>query len=186
MGVNLKARKGRYLDQLVVKYVVQNIGLDILADAPEGERPRIFLDRIGWGQKKDYLEDALNSYVSEKLPDGTFYVFTPEDGFKYEKRQKGIESSGLRIEAEENTTFIATINDILNISETKRSTGEAASVPLLFFNKDSKEAFERNLQRLERQVAFSVDERELVIDRYGLIRLYLYQITLKLPPQPDK
>src|SRR3989338_1705660 len=107
MPSNLKARIGRGLDQLIVKYVIQNTGLGILADAPEQERARIFLDRVGWGQKKDYIEGTLNAYLSEKLSDGVLYVFTPEDGFKYQNCQNKIESSGLRAEIADEPSFTA-------------------------------------------------------------------------------
>ena len=41
-----------YIDQLVIKYILQNTRLEILASVPEQERPAIFLDRIGWGKRK--------------------------------------------------------------------------------------------------------------------------------------
>ena len=168
-----------YLDKLVIKYIIQNIGLEILASVPETERPAIFLKRIGWGQKKDYIEDTINSYLAEslllKLAESHLYAFAPEDGFKYEKHLNGVRSIGLDVDGEGNKTFTTTLRDILGMIEKGRNTGKEVLAPVLFFDKASQEAFEKSLQK--EKVSFSVSTQDLIVQNYGQVRLYSYKLS---------
>ena len=168
----------QYLDRLVIKYIVLNIGLEILQESPEEERPRVFLERVGWNQKKDYIEDTLNSHLSgnlQKLPEGDLYVFTPEDGFKYQKHQNIIRSVGLNINGEDDGVFTATLKEVISLIERQQSTGMPALAPVLFFDKASKETFEKGLQ--EKHVRFSASTEDLIIQNYGTVKLYKYELS---------
>jgi hypothetical protein len=52
-----------YLDWLIVTYITQNVGEHVLEReaGDKREKPAIFLERLGWGVRKDYIEDALNA-----------------------------------------------------------------------------------------------------------------------------
>ena len=168
----------QYLDRLVIKYIVLNIGLEILQESPEEERSRVFLDRIGWNQKKDYIEDTLNSHLSgnlQKLLVGELYVFTPEDGFKYQKHQNIIRSVGLNVTGEDDGVFTATLKEVISLIERQQTAGKPVLAPVLFFDKTSKETFEKSLQ--EKHVRYSASTEDLVIQNYGTVKLYRYKLS---------
>jgi hypothetical protein len=169
-----------YLNQLVIKYILQNTGLEILASAPEQERPAIFLDSIGWGQKKDYIEDTLNSYLADSLPKGNIYVFTPDDSFKYANVNASITNVGIR-----STKDVATFNDalreIVELADANMGFGKQTIAQILFFDNISRRRFERELKgRLPEKVRgkepYSIKLQSLNVPNYGTITLHQYTI----------
>ena len=142
-----------YLDKLVIKYIVQNIGLELIEFAEEQERPKIFLDSLGWGQKKGYIEDTLNSYLSGLLQTGDVYVFTPDDSFKYQIDERGAQSVGIRERRDSKSTFNDALNDIITKAKEKKAAKQSATANVLFFDQASKGKFGKRLNLI------SMDER---------------------------
>ena len=169
-----------YLDKLVIKYIIQNIGLEILAGAPEQERPRIFLDKIGWVQKKDYIEDTLNAFLPVALPNGGIYVFTPDDSFKYERINGSVSNVGIRSSRDLSSTFYDALHDILKLAEANRSKGKLTLAPVLFFDNASRDRFETELRKKlskKEKESYSASLQHLNIPNYGTVALHEYAIN---------
>ena len=170
-----------YLNQLVIKYILQNTGLEILASAPEQERPAIFLDSIGWGQKKDYIEDTLTSYLADSLPKGNIYVFTPDDSFKYAKVNASITNVGIR-SVKDVATFNDALREIVELADANRGFGKQTIAQILFFDNDSKDKFEKELNKKLKEKSkdkpqkYSAELKFLNVPNYGVVKLYNYTI----------
>lgn len=174
----------RYLDQLVIKYILQNIGLTILEETLEQERPKIFLDRIGWDQKKHYFEDTLNAYLTDKLPKGNVYVFSPEDSFKYKNNAQGVENMGIGKSRDGDSTFNDALDDILEIAIKNKADGLPTSANVMFFDRASKDKFETELRRgiNGKLMGSNYSSESQQITGYGQpegnIKVKLFEVTL--------
>jgi len=180
--------KSEYLDRLVLTYLRQNNPLNVLEEAPEQERPKIFLKRIGWGQQKDYIEDALNAYLSTAsphLPEGNVYVFTPNDSFRYNKGSGRITYAGAR--SGDGSTFNEALNEILKQAGEDITHGEETPARILFFDEASKSKFEMELKnRLGKKKAkssnteiwYNTGLEEHNIPNYGKVKRYDYTFRL--------
>lgn len=194
-----EAEKSEYLDRLVLTYLHQNNPLTILEAAPDQERPKIFLERIGWGQQKDYTEDALNAYLttsSPPLPQGQIYVFTPIDSFRYDSTMGRVTHAGVRNGSSDDSTNDA-LNEILEQLEAKTGEIKTTLAHILFFDEKSLKKFENALKtRLQqkndtqpkdqpkKEFSYSAEAKELNITNYGKVKLHDYAI--KSSPQPSK
>ena len=169
-----------HLDQLVIKYVIQNVGLEILESAPEQDRSAIFLSRIGWGQKKDYIEDTLNSYLSESLrvnQVSDVYVFTHDDSFKYQKNNGGVSNIGIGNSRRSGPTFSDVLEDILKSVERDMHIGKFPLANILFFDDASKKKFEKELnKKLKKRDSYALELKFLNVPNYGTITLHQYAI----------
>jgi|GEM_PF-6342420 hypothetical protein len=198
----VETEKNAYLDRLVLAYLHQNNPLKILEEAPKQKRPKIFLENIGGGQQKDYIEDALNAYLttsSPALPEGKVYVFTPTDSFRYDSAGGRVNHAGFRDGKAYGATFNEALNEIIEDANAGISYEEERSTHtnMLFFNPASLKKFEDALKRrLHKKsedwpkdkpkidFSYSFGVMELNIANYGKIRLYGY--TIKSSPRPDK
>ena len=149
------------------------------------------------GQKKDYIEDTLNAYLSDILPKDKFYVFTPEDSFKYENVNGRIMNVGIR-SSKDVATFNDALRDIVELADADRSLGRQTIAQILFFDKVSRDKFEEALKRRlkeksgtlprkgseKKEISYSIASQQLNVPNYGVISLYKY--TIKQPPQPNK
>lgn len=193
-----ETERSEYLDRLVLTYLHQNNQLTILETAPEQERPKIFLENIGWVQQKDYIEDALKVYLSTSsppLPQGYVYVFTPNDGFKYSNNRGRITHTGMS-NGSAASAFSEALDEIVDQAEANAKIGTGTVSNILFFNESSLRKFENELrEKLEKkarnlskktqsQIGFSYSAKpgDLNVDNYGKVRLYEYAIRQVLPP----
>ncbi|MBS3105089.1 hypothetical protein J4234_02435 [Candidatus Woesearchaeota archaeon] len=187
-----ETEKSEYLDRLVLTYLHQNNQLTILEIAPEQERPKIFLENIGWGQQKDYIEDALNAYLSTSsppLPEGKFYVFTPTDSFTYNSTTTRIDHASARIG--DSSTFSEALNEILKQAKEDAAQGRGTLTRILFFDEASKSNFERSLEKKLRkkdekstgsELSYQAGLEEHNIPNYGKVKRYDYAFRLILQP----
>ena len=76
-----------FLDTLVL----QTVDLQMLRRHPEESRAAAFLE-LGYEQKLDYIQDTLEEQINQNpMPDGIFYVITPDEGFIYKKEGAAID-----------------------------------------------------------------------------------------------
>lgn len=184
-----------YLNQLILTYLHQNNPLGILEEAPEKDRPGIFLDRMGWGQQKDYIEGTLNAYLSDKLPP-VVYVFTPNDSFKYRKTDSRVENEGIRSRRDEKSTFEDAVKDFMEQVGQSLSAGKESIANMFFFDKASRDNFEEVLKRKlseksrmfrrkrqeKKGISYSSTSQQLNVPNYGVISLYNYAVKQSLQP----
>src|SRR3989338_7674017 len=72
-----------FLDALVLEVV----DLEILKKYPLEARAAAFLKELGYAQKLAYICKTLEEKLTlNPMPDGQFYVITPEEGFIYKKQ----------------------------------------------------------------------------------------------------
>lgn len=183
--------KQGYLDDLVLTFLHQNNPLEILENAALDTKSKVFLERIGWGQQKDYFEDALAAYLSSELNDslgtgGFFYVCTPTDSFKYQVNGRNIKYIGIWESSQGSSTFNDSLHDILKNLAQKIPCNEPFSANVMFYDEASKKKFEselkKNIHRLNDSLgramgSSSIKPQQLEIPSYGTVTLYAYKFA---------
>ncbi len=186
-----------YLDRLILTYLHQNNPLEILEGVVEQDTPGIFLTRIGWGQQKDYIEETLNAYLSDSLP-AVVYAFTPNDSFKYRKTGSRADNEGISSSRDSGSTFGDALKDIMEHVDASVSSGKEYIGHALFFDRFSRDKFERELKRKlkeksavlpkkeseKKEISYLVEPQRLNVPNYGTVALHMY--TIKLHTRPDK
>lgn len=132
-----------FLDDLVM----ETIGLEILGSGPKDERSRLFLKEIGYEQKREYMFEALKQKLPEgsRLPDGIFFVFTPDEGFIYLGNENAWGPASQEIDFGKGSLQEA-LDAIGNLARRRRIEGCQTELKALFYSQESKLKFERLVQ----------------------------------------
>ncbi len=97
------------------------------------------------------------------IPDGFFYVFTPNDGFKYQKKSNEVFSTNMKPQ-QIGQSFDYALEDI-------KKTVEGKSVKILFFDDVSKRKLEAEITKIGLRFEHITP---LHVQGYGVINLYTY------------
>ena len=132
-----------FLDDLVM----ETVNLEEVGNGPKDIKSALFLEKIGYAQKREYILDALKQKLpaGSRLPEGVFFVFTPNDGFIYRKSGDVIEDPGF-FDINLGNGSLQEALDVIGYSARKRrAEGNRTELKALFYNHESKLKFERLL-----------------------------------------
>ena len=146
-------------------------------------QPQDFL-RLDVDVQKGYIMKALEPKILANLPD-TFYVFTPNDGFRYVKNGTHVSEENhnglIRAISTERIAQIETEVDVKDnrrrfletIADMSKSAQTTKEISVLFFNRDAQTKFcSEGAKR-----GFGLLRTEgLTVPNYGEVKCYVYAI----------
>lgn len=160
----------KFLDGLIVEVA----DLEFLKRQSEHLRPTSFLT-LAYGVKHVYIQKTLESRLPlHQLPDGKFYVFTPDEGFGYQKLTQTcgtftIEETFSGFYSE--STLNQTVTKIIEAAKLNAINHEKTFFWALFYNSESKD---RATQEIDRSGFHQVEIGSFHIPGYGIIKSYRF------------
>ena len=156
---------GGYLDRLVISYIIQSTGYDVLQDVPDEQRKAAFLARLSREQQSSYIEDTLRVTLFESIPGGYVYVVLPDDCFKYEKTSGNVIYRRAQSSNGKSPPLYA-------LEEIEKEIGASGGAAVLFYNQRTKEWFEQAMRK--KHPRLFAGTAELAAPGHGSVALYTY------------
>ena len=131
-----------FLDTLVM----QTVNLQMLRRHPEESRAAAFLTELGYEQKLDYIQDTLEKQINPNLmPDGIFYVITPDEGFIYKKEGAAIDQLSESDKIDYKSGSLADIVRTLEEAHANHLKNSIA-INVIFYNEQSVKNFNKMIE----------------------------------------
>jgi len=131
-----------FLDTLVM----QTVNLQMLRRHPEESRAAAFLTELGYEQKLDYIQDTLEKQINPNLmPDGIFYVITPDEGFIYKKEGAAIDQLSESDKIDYKSGSLADIVRTLEEAHANHLKNSIA-INVIFYNAQSVKNFNKMIE----------------------------------------